>query len=130
MKNLKVVLASLLLIAGVVAFSSFSSKNYNKKAFDLICFYYIGAQPATTTDIEDPTKWSDAQSTSPDCVVFSKLCAICFDDSQLNGDSQPNSTVLQLVNDNFQALTNQGQEIITGTAPNQVHTGIFVYRKA
>lgn len=131
MKNSKVVLASLLLIGGVVTFSSFASKYYNKKAFDLVCFYYVGVQPAITTDIENPSQWSDAGSTAPDCTVFNKLCAICLDDTQLDDDGKPDTTTLRLVDDNWQIFTTQGREIIItiGTPPYYAHTGIFVFRK-
>lgn len=101
MKNLKIVLTAMLLVAGVIAFSSFKSQSYIKKAFDKICFYY---EPQNSNGITDPNNWTNAETTDPSaipggglCDATNFICAICFDNSFLVNDL-PSSTILSNLN--------------------------------
>jgi hypothetical protein len=106
MKSLKIVLASSIIVAGLVTLSSFASKSFKSNAFDVTCFYYNPPQHTGGVffkDVESPNQdliasevrnvqnWitGDNPPTTPngDCDAGTYLCAICFDvDNVTNGD--------------------------------------------
>ncbi len=83
MKNLKIVLASLLLTVAVVGLSSFASKSYNKKAFSTVCFKFNGSIVSghpTSTEVVVPGSWLSGANPSTDCISPKEvICVICFD---------------------------------------------------
>ena len=130
MKNLKVILASLLLVVGVVAFSAFKAESYNKNAFAVVCFYYVGVQPPTPTSIQTASNWSPTSVTPPIaplglCNGGQVLCAICIDDSQLDEDDRPIAAILTAVKDHYQDSQTGGVVITTVNS-----TTVTIYFKA
>jgi hypothetical protein len=100
MKNLKIVLATLLVATLAISVSSFTAKSYNKRAFSVQC-YEITVVLSTSTLNTDPTPtsalnaWHDANGdgtfdttnwtsktqtqVTTDCSNTGSVCAICFD---------------------------------------------------
>lgn len=111
MKNSKVVLSTILLVAGVITFASFKSKSYDKRAFHIVCFYYVPVE-SECCGILNPNNWIDALTQDPSnpvnglCDATNFMCAICFDDMQLVNDF-PDQTLLSnlytTLNTNFPA---------------------------
>jgi hypothetical protein len=123
MKNFKIVMASLLLVVGAVAFSSFKSDNYNKKAFQQHCFTY----DATQGDIDEPTAWTEEDVTTP-CTTTGQLCGICFFDTEngygVDGSTgAPNSNVIS-------ALSGIKSNLPSSNATVYGSTDITIYQKA
>lgn len=99
MKNVKIVVATLLLAAGVVTLSSFVAKNFKKDAFAVVCVYYNIPSPNTAnkdvvgsnrnlveSQFKTTSNWSvSAPAPDPslgDCSDGEFLCSICFDNAQ------------------------------------------------
>ncbi|QEC40305.1 hypothetical protein [Pseudobacter ginsenosidimutans] len=96
MKSLKIVLASLLLVAGGITVSSFAVESYNSKAFALKCYTYVitdkdnitfgSADQITELVVKNEGFWAVSAHTpstiSTICDPTNFLCAICFDDSK------------------------------------------------
>jgi len=135
MKNLKIVLSCLLLAAGLIGFSAFSLKGtnhaYNAKAFSRVCYNYNGTfnGPNGAPDqITTASVWTDISSSSTNCPATStKLCGICFDDSQLDGGDpeEPNSNVLDAVAAHYSDNTGS----TTGVAISGTLTTVDIYLK-
>lgn len=104
MKNLKIVLASLLLVAGGISVSSFVAKGYNKSAFVQTCYYFNAPTHTGTptlfkdvvgtdrnliqTEVQNTANWISVGSViepPADCNNGEFGCAICFDQTVSGG---------------------------------------------
>lgn len=87
MKSLKIVLASLLITAGVITLSAFASSKYDEAAFVRVCYEYIGPKPATSASVLNANNWSpivpapSEQNIPALCPNVTQPCIICFDDA-------------------------------------------------
>lgn len=133
MKNLKIALASMLLVASVIGFSAFKSHTYNKKAFAITCFYYNGPNQSAT-EIGKASNWNTTASIPPIgeedfCSSGIDLCAICFDNVYLNG-GKPIAQILAAVNQTTFALTVSSTGFRnTATISPGVTTPVDIYLK-
>ena len=95
MKNFKIVLTSLLLVASILGLSSFVSQNYKAKAFATTCFTYEGAQTETAIKIASNYTEGSPQTV---CDNIINLCGICIsDDAGIDENGLPKQAVLDAV---------------------------------
>lgn len=116
MKKLKVVLASLLLVAATIGISS-KSEAFNKNGFATVCFLYSGPPNFTQANYTNVNNWisSTQLEVTSDCVSRNFLCAICFDNTRYATLSAA-LTASQSITPSTLPTTNGGQFGTTGVS--------------
>jgi hypothetical protein len=107
MKNLKIVLGSVLIAALLVGFSSFALKSYNPRAFTQVCYTYHGPSSDQSSDISTQSNWTGPATLSCSTTKI-VLCGICFDNTRY---TTLQAALNQAANDFQLGVTTDGQTI-------------------
>jgi hypothetical protein len=132
MKNLRIVLATLVITVSVITLSSFVSDNFNGNAFATVCIKYTGPVPPTPADIESPSNWasSTVAELNAICTDVPELCGICFDNTQFATVQDALNFLGAVVraddNDNFYDVVTTNGQVITDPGTSK---SITVYLK-
>jgi hypothetical protein len=133
MKNLRIVLATLVITVSVITLSSFVSDNFDGNAFATVCYKYTGPIPSSPADIESLSNWvptTQAQLIAECGHDIPNLCGICFDNTQFTGVQAALNLLGAFVraddDDNFYDVVTTNGQVITDPVTSK---SITVYLK-
>jgi hypothetical protein len=125
MKNLRIVLATLVITVSVITLSSFVSDNFDGNAFATVCYKYTGPIPARPVDMESSSNWVSATQAQliAECPDLPNLCGICYDNTQFPSVQAALNLLGAFVraddDDNFYDVVTTNGQVITDPATSK-----------